>query len=81
MRSSRTPPKRTARGWAGPGRFRRDGDVLALHATKNITCGEGGLITTGDDEIAARLRLLRNHGMRARYDYAMPGSNYRLTDL
>ena len=55
--------------------------AFSLYATKNITCGEGGLITTGDDEIAARLRLLRNHGMRARYDYAMPGSNYRLTDL
>ena len=55
--------------------------TFSLYATKNITCGEGGLITTGDDEIAARLRLLRNHGMRARYDYAMPGSNFRLTDL
>ena len=55
--------------------------AFSLYATKNITCGEGGLITTGDDEIAARLRLLRNHGMRARYDYAMAGSNYRLTDL
>jgi perosamine synthetase len=55
--------------------------TFSLYATKNITCGEGGLITTDDDEIAARLRLLRNHGMRARYDYAMPGSNYRLTDL
>ncbi len=55
--------------------------TLSLYETKNITCGKGGLITTGDDEIAARLRLLRKHGMRARYDYAMPGSNYRLTDL
>ena len=55
--------------------------TFSLYATKNITSGEGGLITTDDDDIAARLRLLRNHGMRARYDYAMPGSNYRLTDL
>ena len=55
--------------------------IFSLYGTKNITCGEGGLITTDDDEIAARLRLLRNHGMRARYDYAMPGSNFRLTDL
>lgn len=53
--------------------------TFSLYATKNITCGEGGLITTDDDEIAARLRLLRNHGMRASYDFAMPGSNYRLT--
>jgi dTDP-4-amino-4,6-dideoxygalactose transaminase/acetyltransferase-like isoleucine patch superfamily enzyme len=55
--------------------------AFSLYATKNITCGEGGVVTTNDDEIAARLRLLRNHGMRARYDYSMPGTNYRLTDL
>jgi dTDP-4-amino-4,6-dideoxygalactose transaminase/acetyltransferase-like isoleucine patch superfamily enzyme len=55
--------------------------TFSLYATKNITCGEGGIITTGDDQIAERLRLLRNQGMRERYDYAMPGSNYRLTDL
>jgi dTDP-4-amino-4,6-dideoxygalactose transaminase/acetyltransferase-like isoleucine patch superfamily enzyme len=55
--------------------------TFSLYGTKNITCGEGGLITTSDDEIAAKLRLLRNHGMQARYDYVMPGSNYRLTDI
>jgi dTDP-4-amino-4,6-dideoxygalactose transaminase/acetyltransferase-like isoleucine patch superfamily enzyme len=55
--------------------------AFSLYATKNITCGEGGLVTTDDDEIAARLRLLRNHGMRERYDYSIPGSNYRLTDM
>jgi dTDP-4-amino-4,6-dideoxygalactose transaminase/acetyltransferase-like isoleucine patch superfamily enzyme len=55
--------------------------TFSLYATKNITCGEGGIITTDDDQIAERLRLLRNQGMRERYEYAMPGSNYRLTDL
>lgn len=55
--------------------------AFSLYATKNITCGEGGVITTDDEEIAGRLRLLRNHGMRARYDYAMPGHNLRLTDM
>ena len=58
-----------------------DTAAFSLYATKNITCGEGGLVTTNNDDIAARLRLLRNHGMRERYDYAMPGYNYRLTDL
>ena len=58
-----------------------DTAAFSLYATKNITCGEGGLVTTNNDDIAARLRLLRNHGMRGRYDYAMPGYNYRLTDL
>lgn len=55
--------------------------AFSLYATKNITCGEGGVVTTDSTEIAARLRLLRNHGMRARYDYVLPGYNYRLTDL
>lgn len=55
--------------------------TFSLYATKNITTGEGGLITTDDDVIADRLRLLRNQGMRARYVYEMAGNNYRLTDL
>ena len=55
--------------------------TFSFYGTKNITCGEGGIVTTNDDEIADRLRLLRNHGMRGRYDYSMPGNNYRLTDI
>jgi len=54
---------------------------FSLYATKNLTTGEGGLVTTDDDRIAERLRLLRNHGMRTRYDYEVLGWNYRLTDL
>lgn len=54
---------------------------FSFYATKNLTTGEGGMITTDDDELADRLRILRNQGMRARYDYAMIGQNYRLTDL
>lgn len=54
---------------------------FSFYATKNLTTGEGGMITTDDDDLAARLRILRNQGMRARYDYAMLGQNYRLTDL
>ncbi len=55
--------------------------TFSLYGTKNITCGEGGLVTTGDDEVARMLRLLRNQGMRGRYDYELPGYNWRLTDL
>ena len=54
---------------------------FSLYATKNITTGEGGVITTDDDRLADRLRLLRNQGMRARYQYELAGHNYRLTDL
>lgn len=55
--------------------------TFSFYATKNLQCGEGGVITTDDGEMADRLRLLRNHGMRARYQYELPGHNYRLTDL
>ena len=54
---------------------------FSLYATKNITTGEGGVITTNDDALADRLRLLRNQGMRARYAYEIAGQNLRLTDL
>ncbi len=54
---------------------------FSLYGTKNISTGEGGLVTTDDDELADRLRLLRNQGMRERYMYEVAGHNYRLTDL
>ena len=54
---------------------------FSLYATKNFTTGEGGLVTTNDSAIADQLRLLRNQGMRARYQYEVPGHNYRMTDL
>jgi dTDP-4-amino-4,6-dideoxygalactose transaminase len=55
--------------------------TFSLYATKNITAGEGGIITTNDSEIADYLRVLRNQGMRERYNYVVPGHNYRMTDL
>jgi dTDP-4-amino-4,6-dideoxygalactose transaminase len=55
--------------------------AFSLYATKNITTGEGGVITTNDDEFADALRILRNQGMRSRYEYVVAGHNYRLTDL
>lgn len=54
---------------------------FSLYATKNLTSGEGGLITTNDDVLADRLRVLRNQGMRERYKYEVVGHNYRLTDI
>ena len=55
--------------------------AFSFYATKNITTGEGGMVTTDDDALADRLRVMRNQGMRARYEYVMAGHNYRLTDL
>lgn len=54
---------------------------FSFYATKNLTSGEGGMVTTNSDALADRLRVLRNQGMRARYEYEMVGHNYRMTDL
>ena len=55
--------------------------AFSLYATKNMTTGEGGFVTTNDDRLADWLRLYRNQGMRARYQYEMLGYNFRLTDI
>jgi dTDP-4-amino-4,6-dideoxygalactose transaminase len=52
---------------------------FSLYATKNLPAGEGGLVTARDEADADRLRVLRNQGMRARYEYVAVGYNYRLT--
>ncbi|HEY7270699.1 MAG TPA: DegT/DnrJ/EryC1/StrS family aminotransferase [Dehalococcoidia bacterium] len=54
---------------------------FSFYATKNMTAGEGGMVTTNDAEVAARLRLLRSHGETARYSSSMLGFNYRLTEM
>lgn len=54
---------------------------FSLYATKNITTGEGGMITTNNTKIADLCRLLRNHGMRQRNDVRLVGYNYRMTDI
>ncbi|MCC7369123.1 MAG: DegT/DnrJ/EryC1/StrS family aminotransferase [Chloroflexi bacterium] len=54
---------------------------FSFYATKNVTTAEGGLVTTDDDEIVDRLRLLRSHGQRERYHHEILGYNFRLTDV
>lgn len=54
---------------------------FSFYATKNLTSGEGGVITVDDPEIEESMRTLRNQGMRQRYQYEVPGYNLRLTDL
>ena len=46
-----------------------------------MTTAEGGFVTTNDDALADWLRLYRNQGMRARYQFEMLGYNFRMTDL
>lgn len=55
--------------------------AFSLYATKNVMAGEGGMITTDDDQVAETSRLLRNHGMKRRYYHDMLGFNMRTTDL
>lgn len=54
---------------------------FSLYATKNIMCGEGGMITTNDESYVVALKQFRQHGMSGPYEYAGLGYNYRLTDL
>ena len=55
--------------------------AFSLYGTKNMTTGEGGLITTDDDALADWIRLYRNQGMRERYQHEILGYNFRLTDI
>lgn len=54
---------------------------FSLYATKNVMSAEGGMITTDDDDLAERCRLLRNHGMPRRYHHQLLGYNFRMSDL
>jgi perosamine synthetase len=58
------------------------GDVgcFSFYATKNMTTGEGGIITTNDSELAKRARLLRDHGQTEKYHHIILGYNYRITE-
>ncbi len=67
--------------------------IFSFHPIKNITTGEGGMITHSNDELESRLRLLRFHGIERdawkrygkggnpEYDIRTPGFKYNLTDL
>ncbi len=66
--------------------------VFSFYATKNLTTGEGGMVTTADPELADRMRMRRLHGMSRdawkrysggswRYDVAYPGFKYNMTDM
>ncbi|MDP9831808.1 DegT/DnrJ/EryC1/StrS family aminotransferase [Trueperella abortisuis] len=54
---------------------------FSLYPTKNMTSGEGGMISTKDPEIARRVRLLRNQGMEVQYQNELVGLNNRMTNI
>ena len=59
------------------------GDIgcFSFYATKNMTTGEGGIMTTNNSEVARTVRLLRHHGQTEKYHHTMIGYNYRMTEL
>lgn len=69
-----------------------DLNTFSLHPVKNMTTGEGGVITTDDENLAQKMRLFRNHGISNnhrdreangswKYEMIDLGYNYRLTDF
>ena len=54
---------------------------FSMYPTKNMTTGEGGMITTDDDEVARMCRIIRNHGQEERYVHEHFGLNWRMQDL
>ncbi|MFQ4147211.1 DegT/DnrJ/EryC1/StrS aminotransferase family protein [Arthrobacter sp. LAPM80] len=55
--------------------------MFSLYPTKNMTSGEGGMVSTGDATVERNLRLLRNQGMETQYQNELVGFNNRMTDL
>ncbi len=59
------------------------GDIAAFsfYPTKNMTTGEGGMVTTNDCELAEKIRSLINHGQSERYRHTELGWNFRMTNI
>lgn len=55
--------------------------VFSLYPTKNMTAGEGGMVSVGDKQLERLLRLYRNQGMEIRYRHEVVGLNNRMSDL
>lgn len=54
---------------------------FSFYPTKNMTTGEGGMVTTSDPIIAERVRLMRNHGQKEHYSHTIIGFNLRMTEM
>ncbi|MDR0366562.1 MAG: DegT/DnrJ/EryC1/StrS family aminotransferase, partial [Bifidobacteriaceae bacterium] len=55
--------------------------MFSLYPTKNMTSGEGGMVSCANSEVARRVRLLRNQGMERQYANELIGFNQRMTDI
>ena len=69
-------------GWQGRpvGTFGTFG-MFSLYPTKNMTSGEGGMVSCADAHLARMVALLRNQGMDRRYENEVVGFNARMTDV
>ncbi len=65
---------RKAGSWGIAGTF-------SFYPTKNMTTGEGGMITTNDENLAKKARIFRNQGMQKRYVHEIVGYNFRMTNI
>jgi len=54
---------------------------FSFYPTKNITTSEGGIITTNDNKIAEKSRMIINHGSKVRYQHEILGYNFRMTNI
>lgn len=54
---------------------------FSFYPTKNMTTSEGGIITTNNKELAKKARMFRAHGETNRYEHAVLGYNFRMTDI
>jgi dTDP-4-amino-4,6-dideoxygalactose transaminase len=55
--------------------------MFSLYPTKNMTSGEGGMVSCKDEHIARNVKLYRNQGMEKRYENEVIGFNARMTDV
>ena len=63
-----------------PGTF-ADATCWSFYASKNMTTGEGGMITTNDAELAEKMRLMRSHGEKEKYKSIVLGHNYHMSEI
>ncbi len=63
-----------------PGAF-ADAACWSFYASKNMTTGEGGMITTDDSEFAEKMRFMRSHGEKEKYKSLMLGHNYHMPEI
>lgn len=55
--------------------------MFSLYPTKNMTSGEGGMVSVGNEEVERLMRLYRNQGMQRQYENEVVGFNARMTDI